>query len=234
MTKHIFENLKIKELKTLLGLSSNPKRFILRRRDFRKQLRFGDIICSLNFVNRKGLFANSIMKMTKSRISHAVIYVRKGKKIENTSHKGFMNYQNLDDLKEQVLIGLRTTLSSSQKKKLHKIIGKMLKEKPKYNVKGVMGHAVYKITGFFPSWLNTKDSFFCSEFVYECYLKAGCKLGEHENSEFVSPTDIFESPKLQIVYLLDGVNGIKFSRKTRDPDKKIQEEAKKLILKKIR
>lgn len=234
MTKNLFENLKIKELETLVSLASNPKKFILRRRDFYKHLKFGDIICSLNFLNRKGLFAKSIMRMTKSRISHAVIYVGHGKKLENTSHKGFVNYQNLDDMKGQVLIVLRTNLSSAQKKKLHSVVDRMLKERPKYNVRGIAGHAVYKITGFFPSWLNEKDAFFCSEFVYECYLQAGCKLGEHENSTFVSPTDILESPKLHIVCLLDGINGIKFSRKTRDSDNQIQEDAKKIILRKVK
>lgn len=234
MEKNLFENLKIKELKTLLSLSSNPKQFILRKKDFHKHLRFGDVICSINFTTRKGSVAKSIMKMTKSRVTHTKIYVGKGKIIDSTSHRGFVDYEKLMDMKEQILVVLRANLSPTQRKRFHGIVRRMLKRKPRYNMKGLVGYAVYRVTGFFPSWLNTKGSFFCSEFVYECFLKAGYKLGEHKNSEFVSPSNVFESKKLNIICLLDGINGIKFSRKTWDANKKIQEEAKKLLLKRIK
>ena len=234
MVKNLFKNLKIKELQILLSLSSNPKQFILRKKDFHKHLRFGDVICSINFTTRKEFFAKSIMGMTKSRVTHTEIYVGKGKIIDSAFSRGFVDYENLKDMKEQILVVLRANLSSTQRKKFHSIIRRMLKSKPKYNLKGIVGHAVYRATGFFPSWLNSKGSFFCSEFVYECFLKTGYKLGEHQESEFVSPTNIFESKKLHIICLLDGINGIKFSKKTRDSNKKIQEEAKKILLKKVK
>lgn len=229
--KNLFEDLKIKELKTLLSLSSGHEDFILRKKDFYKNLKFGDVICSINLRNRRGFIPKSIMKLTKSRVTHAEIYVGRGKIIDSTSHRGFVDYGNLIDLKEQILVVLRPNLSHTQKRRLYRIIRRMFKIKPRYDMKGLIGHTVYKITGFFPKWLNTKANFFCSEFVYEVFLKSGLKLGEHENSEFVSPTNIFESKKLKIICILDGVNGTKLSRKTWDSNKKIQEESKGLLLK---
>jgi hypothetical protein len=234
MIKNFLEKLKAKEIATIFMLSSNPERHILRKGDFHKNLKFGDIICSINFTGRKGLVANSIMKMTKSRVTHAAIYVGKGKIIDSTSHRGFVDYTDLMDMKEQILIGLRADLSPSQKIRLKKVISNMLKNKPSYDKRALIVQTVYEITGFFPRWLDAKGEFFCSEFVYECYQKAGCKLRAHEHSQFVSPTSLYESPKLNIVYMLDGINGVKFSRKTRNSNMRIKKEAKKLLLKKIK
>src|SRR3989338_620344 len=111
MKKDLFENLNIKELQTLLNLSTSPEHFILRKKDFHKHLRFGDVICSINLTTRRGFVAKSIMNMTKSRVTHAKIYVGKGKIIDSTSHRGFVDYDNLTDMKEQILVALRANLS---------------------------------------------------------------------------------------------------------------------------
>ncbi|MBR9706648.1 hypothetical protein GOV14_06455 [Candidatus Pacearchaeota archaeon] len=174
------------------------------------------------------------MKVTRSRINHVEMYVGRGKVINGLVNRAFIDYEKLMDMKNQVLVVLRADLSPIQKKKLHRVVDEVLKSKPRYNLRGLVGHAIYRATGFFPRWLNRTGRFFCSELVYECYLKAGFKLGEHEHSEFVSPTDMFESDKLQMIFLLDGINGIKLSRKTRDSNKKIKRETKKLLLKKIK
>ena len=234
MTKNHFEDLRIKELKILLNLSSNPKQYILRKKDFYKKLKFGDIIFSVNFSTRKGLAANAIMKFTKSTISHVKFYLGRGKIINTTSYGQFGAYEPLKDKKEQVLVVLRANLTHLQRKKLHRIVKNILESKPQYSLKGLIGHGVYKTTGFFPNWLRSKKSFFCSEFIYECYLKAGYKLGKHSHSEFVSPIDLFESKKLNIVCILDGINGVNLTRKTRDPNKTIQKESKKLLLRRLK
>lgn len=225
------ENVHVKELKTLMMLASDPKmRMVLRKKDFYKKLQFGDILFTLNLTGTRRIQARTIMRVTKSRISHVSMYLEKGKMIEIDNAHG-VDFEKLMDMKEQILVVLRADLSRRQKTRLKKIVRRLMEPKLRFSKRGIVGYFLYHTMGFFPRWLNTKKNYFCSEFVYECYLKSGCKLGQHIRSEFVSPIYLFESKKLHVVAMLDGVHGIHFNRKTYDSNKKIHMDAKKILVK---